>query len=233
MKKPKFGVVVFPGSNCDHDTFYALHKVLDYNVNFLWHKENDLKKSDVIILPGGFSYGDYLRTGAIARFSPIMNAVIEFANNGGYVIGICNGFQILLEAGLLPGVLLKNISLKFVCKDVYLSVENHECNFTKGIETEKLFRIPIAHGEGNYFVSDEKLKELEDNNQIVFKYSSPYGSLSEEFNPNGSVANIAGIINKNGNVLGMMPHPERSCSPVLSRTDGSLIFKALVNNIFN
>ncbi|MCH7721883.1 MAG: phosphoribosylformylglycinamidine synthase subunit PurQ [Bacteroidetes bacterium] len=233
MKKPKFGVVVFPGSNCDNDTFYALHKVLDYNVNFLWHKENDLKKSDVIILPDGFSYGDYLRTGAIARFSPIMNAVIEFANNGGYVIGICNGFQILLEAGLLPGVLLKNISLKFVCKDVYLSVENHECNFTKGIETEKLFRIPIAHGEGNYFVSDEKLKELEDNNQIVFKYSSPYGSLSEEFNPNGSVANIAGIINKNGNVLGMMPHPERSCSPVLSRTDGSLIFKALVNNIFN
>jgi len=233
MIKPKFGVVVFPGSNCDHDAFYALHKVLDYNVNFLWHKENDLKKSDIIILPGGFSYGDYLRTGAIARFSPIMNAVIEFANNGGYLIGICNGFQILLEAGLLPGVLLKNISLKFVCKDVYLSVENHECNFTKGIETEKLFRIPIAHGEGNYFVSDEKLKELEDNAQIVFKYSSPDGSLSEEFNPNGSVANIAGIINKNGNILGMMPHPERSCDPVLSRTDGSLIFKALVNNIFN
>lgn len=233
MKKTKFGVVVFPGSNCDHDAFYALHKVLDYNVNFLWHKENDLKKSDVIILPGGFSYGDYLRTGAIARFSPIMNAVIEFVNNGGYVIGICNGFQILLEAGLLPGVLLKNISLKFVCKDVYLSVENHECNFTKGIKADKLFRIPIAHGEGNYFVSDEKLKELEDNDQIVFKYSSRDGSLSEEFNPNGSVANIAGIINKNGNILGMMPHPERSCDPVLSRTDGSLIFKALVNNIFN
>ena len=233
MKKPKFGVVVFPGSNCDNDTFYALHKVLDYNVNFLWHKENDLKKSDVIILPDGFSYGDYLRTGAIARFSPIMNAVIEFANNGGYVIGICNGFQILLEAGLLPGVLLKNISLKFVCKDVYLSVENHECNFTKGIMAEKFPKIPIAHGEGNYFVSDEKLKELEDNNQIVFKYSSPDGRLSEKFNPNGSVANIAGIINKNGNVLGMMPHPERSCDPVLSSTDGSLIFKALVNNIFN
>ncbi len=233
MKKPKFGVVVFPGSNCAHDAFYALHKVLNYNVNFLWHKENDLKKSDVIILPGGFSYGDYLRTGAIARFSPIMNSVIEFANNGGYVIGICNGFQILLEAGLLPGVLLKNISLKFVCKDVYLSVENHECKFTKGIETEKLFRIPIAHGEGNYFVSDEKLKELEDNDQIVFKYSSGNGSLNEEFNPNGSVANIAGIINKNGNILGMMPHPERSCDPVLLRTDGSLIFKALVNNIFN
>jgi len=233
MIKPKFGVVVFPGSNCDHDAFYALHKVLDYNVNFLWHKENDLKKSDVIILPGGFSYGDYLRTGAIARFSPIMNAIIEFANNGGYVIGICNGFQILLEAGLLPGVLLKNISLKFVCKDVYLSVENHECNFTKEIKTEKFPRIPIAHGEGNYFVNDEKLKELEDNDQIVFKYSSRDGSLSEEFNPNGSVANIAGIINKNGNILGMMPHPERSCDPVLSRTDGSLIFKSLVNNIFN
>jgi len=233
MNKPNFGVVVFPGSNCDHDAFYALHKILDYNVNFLWHKENDLKKSDVIILPGGFSYGDYLRTGAIARFSPIMNAIIEFANNGGYVIGICNGFQILLEAGLLPGVLLKNISLKFVCKDVYLSVENHECNFTKEIKAEKFPRIPIAHGEGNYFVNDEKLKELEDNDQIVFKYSSRDGSLSEEFNPNGSVANIAGIINKNGNILGMMPHPERSCDPVLSRTDGSLIFKSLVNNIFN
>lgn len=233
MIKPKFGVVVFPGSNCDHDAFYALYKVLDYNVNFLWHKENDLKKSDIIILPGGFSYGDYLRTGAIAKFSPIMNAIIEFAHNGGYVIGICNGFQILLEAGLLPGVLLKNISLKFVCKDVYLSVENYECNFTKGIKTEKLLRIPIAHGEGNYFVSDEKLKELEENDQIVFKYSSPDGSLSEECNPNGSVANIAGIINKNGNILGLMPHPERSCDPVLSRTDGSLIFKALVNNIFN
>jgi len=150
MKKPKFGVVVFPGSNCpgsncDHDAFYALHKVLDYNVDFLWHKENDLKKSDVIILPGGFSYGDYLRTGAIARFSPIMNAIIEFANNGGYVIGICNGFQILLEAGLLPGVLLKNISLKFVCKDVYLSVENHECNFAKGIEKELRLRNSLEY----------------------------------------------------------------------------------------
>jgi len=233
MRKPKFGVVVFPGSNCDHDAFYALHKVLEYNVNFLWHKETDLKESDVIILPGGFSYGDYLRTGAIARFSPIMNSVIDFANNGGYVIGICNGFQILLEAGLLPGALLQNISLKFICKDVYLSVENYESNFTKGINDKTVLSLPIAHGDGNYFADESTLKELEDNNRIILTYSSKDGKVSNEFNPNGSLKNIAGIINKNGNVLGMMPHPERSCNPILAKTDGSLIFNALVNNIYN
>lgn len=233
MRKPKFGVVVFPGSNCDHDAFYALHKVLEYDVNFLWHKDTDLKESDVIILPGGFSYGDYLRTGAIARFSPIMNSVIDFANNGGYVIGICNGFQILLEAGLLPGALLQNISLKFICKDVYLSVENYESNFTKGINDKTVLSLPIAHGDGNYFADESTLKELEDNNRIILTYSSKDGKVSNEFNPNGSLKNIAGIINKNGNVLGMMPHPERSCNPMLAKTDGSLIFNALVNNIYN
>lgn len=233
MRKPKFGVVVFPGSNCDHDTFYALHKVLEYNVNFLWHKDTDLKESDIIILPGGFSYGDYLRTGAIARFSPIMNSVIDFVNKGGYVMGVCNGFQILLEAGLLPGALLQNLSLKFICKDAYLSVENYESNFTKGIKDKTVLNLPIAHGDGNYFADENTLKELEDSNQIILRYSSKDGKVSNEFNPNGSVKNIAGIINKNGNVLGMMPHPERSCDPILTKTDGSLIFNALVNNILN
>ena len=233
MRKPKFGVVVFPGSNCDHDAFYALHKVLEYDVNFLWHKDTDLKQCDVIILPGGFSYGDYLRTGAIARFSPIMNSVIDFVNKGGYVIGICNGFQILLEAGLLPGVLIQNISLKFICKDVYLSVENYESKFTNGIKDKIVLNLPIAHGDGNYFADENTLKELEDNNQIILRYSSKDGKVSNEFNPNGSLKNIAGITNKKGNVLGMMPHPERSCNPILAKTDGSLIFNALVNNIYN
>jgi phosphoribosylformylglycinamidine synthase len=232
-KSPKFGIVVFPGSNCDHDAYWVLRKLLGYHTNFLWHKESDLKKSDVIVLPGGFSYGDYLRTGSIARFSPIMNEVISFAKKGGTVIGICNGFQILLEAGLLPGVMLKNNSLNFVCKDVYLSVENRETNFTKGIEAGTILKVPVAHGEGNYFAEDNMLKELVYNNQVVFKYSSRNGEVSENHNPNGSTMNIAGIINREGNVLGMMPHPERSSDPVLKKTDGSLIFKAIANNIFN
>ena len=233
MKNLKFGIVVFPGSNCDHDAYYALNKLLGFKVNFLWHKEADLKESNVIILPGGFSYGDYLRAGAIARFSPIMNSIIEFSNKGGIVIGICNGFQILLEAGLLPGVLLKNISLNFVCKDVYLTIENIDSNFTRGITNKRVLKLPIAHGEGNYFADHDTLNEIMDNNQIVFKYSSVEGNVSEKFNPNGSVENIAGITNKNGNVLGMMPHPERSSDPVLKKTDGRLIFNALANNIFN
>jgi len=233
MSNPTFGVVVFPGSNCDHDAFYSLYKVLGYKVNFLWHKDTDLKKSDVIILPGGFSYGDYLRSGAIARFSPIMGSIIEFAKKGGYLMGICNGFQILVEAGLLPGVLLKNYSLQFVCKDVYLSIENGKCNYTNGIANDTVLKIPVAHGDGNYFVDSETLRIIENNNQIVFKYSESNGSITDEANPNGSVNNIAGIINKAGNVLGMMPHPERSCNPVLKKTDGSLIFNALANNILN
>jgi len=230
--KPKFGVVVFPGSNCDHDAYYSLKKVLDYDVEFLWHKENDLKNCDVIILPGGFSYGDYLRTGAIARFSPIMNSVINFANNGGYVMGICNGFQILLEAGLLPGVMVKNKSLQFICKDVYLSIENNDTIFTRGIENKEILKIPIAHGDGNYFADKETLSSLVENNQIVFKYCSKDGSFEEQYNYNGSLMNIAGIINKEGNVIGMMPHPERCTNPVLGKTDGALIFNSIAKNIF-
>src|SRR4030067_2173371 len=187
--KVKFGVVVFPGSNCDHDAYYSLKKVLGYDVNFLWHKDTDLQNSDVIILPGGFSYGDYLRTGAIARFSPVMNSVISFAVQGGYVIGICNGFQILLEAGLLPGVMLKNKALQFVCKDVYLTVENKDTVFTKGMSLEKKLIIPVAHGDGNYFANEETLKNLIENKQIVFKYSSKNGERKESDNPNGSVMN--------------------------------------------
>ncbi len=231
--KPKFGVVVFPGSNCDHDAYYALKKVIGVDVNFLWHKDTDLKNSDIIILPGGFSYGDYLRTGAIARFSPIMNSVINFSQKGGKIIGICNGFQILLEAKLLPGVLLKNKSLQFVCKDVYLSIENNDSFFTKGLDKNKFYKIPVAHGEGNYFADEVTLKSLVENDQIVFKYSSSDGKIDEESNPNGSLMNIAGIINKEGNVLGLMPHPERSCNPVLGKNDGNLILTAIVNNFMN
>lgn len=230
----KFGVVVFPGSNCDYDAYYALRKILNYDVEFLWHKENNLQQSSVILLPGGFSYGDYLRTGAIARFSPIMNSVINFANKGGIVIGICNGFQILLEAGLFPGVMIRNNSLKFVCKDVYLSVENRETIFSSEISADKrTVKIPIAHGEGNYFADADLLKELEANKQILFKYSDENGNVNDESNPNGSQLNIAGIVNKNGNVMGMMPHPERACDPTLGRTDGQQIFKSIANYILN
>ena len=230
---PRFGVVVFPGSNCDHDAFYSVTKVLGYDASFLWHKDTDLKQSDVIILPGGFSYGDYLRSGAIARFSPIMNSVINFAEKGGIVIGICNGFQILLEAELLPGVMFRNKSLQFVCKDVYLSIENKQTVFTNLVNGQKSLKIPVAHGEGNYFCDAETLKMLQDNDQIVFKYSSPEGIVAKDYNPNGSTKNIAGIINKEGNVLGMMPHPERVCNPILNNTDGQVIFKSIVNHLNN
>lgn len=230
----KFGVVVFPGSNCDHDAYYSLKKVLGYDVEFLWHKETDLKQSSVILLPGGFSYGDYLRTGAIARFSPIMNSVISFANKGGIVIGICNGFQILLEAGLLPGVMIKNNSLKFACKDVYLKTENRDTIFSSEIKKDvSTIKIPIAHGEGNYFADADLLNELEANKQILFRYSDVDGNVNDDYNPNGSQLNIAGIVNKTGNVMGMMPHPERACDPTLGRTDGQLIFKSIANYILN
>lgn len=232
-KKPKFGVVVFPGSNCDYDAFYVLKKIYDFDVKFLWHKDTNLDDSDVIVLPGGFSYGDYLRTGAIARFSPIMNSVIDFANKGGFVLGICNGFQILLEAGLLPGVLLKNNSLQFVSRDVYLSVENNNTLFTKDVNKKSVLKVPVAHGEGNYFTDEDTLSSLVDNNQIVFKYCSRDGEIGQEFNPNGSLMNIAGIINKKGNILGMMPHPERASDPVLKKTDGKFIFDSIGKYIFN
>ncbi len=222
MNKIKFGVVVFPGSNCDHDAYYAAKKIMNQDAEFLWHKELDLKGSDVIILPGGFSYGDYLRTGAIARLSPIMEKVKEFAAAGGIVIGICNGFQVLCESGLLPGVLLQNESLKFVCEDIRLKIENKHSIFTNKIEQEFL-TIPIAHGDGNYFADDKTIEELEKNNQIVFRY--------QDTNPNGSIKNIAGIINKEGNVLGMMPHPERCADTIISNGDGSAIFNSVISNL--
>ena len=225
--KPKFGVIVFPGSNCDHDAYYAVKKVLNNDAVFLWHKETSLQNSDVIILPGGFSYGDYLRTGAIAKFSPIMDEVIKFANNGGIIIGICNGFQVLLETGLLPGVMLKNESLKFVCKNVQLKVTNKNTGFTNMISKD-VITVPVAHGEGNYFADEETLKMLQDNNQIVFQYSDKKGNITKEANPNGSKLNIAGIINKQGNVLGMMPHPERCSDVALGNVDGQMIFNSII-----
>jgi len=231
--KPKFGVVVFPGSNCDHDAYYVVSKIFNCKTNFLWHKESDLQESDVIILPGGFSYGDYLRSGSIARFSPIMNSVIEFADKGGIVLGICNGFQILLEAELLPGVMLKNKSLQFVCEDVYLTTHNYKTVFTNNILQNDVLKIPIAHGEGNYFADKQTIEKLENNNQILFKYSSKDGKLNTEYNPNGSILNIAGITNEQGNILGMMPHPERCCDPLLGKTDGTKIFNSIINTFNN
>lgn len=227
--KPKFGIVVFPGSNCDYDSYYAVKKVLGNDAEFLWHKERDLKNSDVIILPGGFSYGDYLRTGAIARFSPIMDEIISFAENGGTVLGICNGFQILLELRLLPGVMLQNTSLKFICKDSYLKVMNKNTMFSNTIEDD-VIKIPIAHGDGNYFTDEQILQDLEKYDQILFKYSSRKGDISEANNPNGSLNNIAGIINKRGNIMGLMPHPERACDPVLRKIQGQYIFKSIIEN---
>jgi phosphoribosylformylglycinamidine synthase len=224
----KFGVVVFPGSNCDHDAYYAAKKVLGQDAVFLWHKESSLQDADVVILPGGFSYGDYLRCGAIARFSPIMQEVVKFAERGGTVLGICNGFQILVEAGLLPGVLLRNTSLRFVCKYVHLRVENTATRFTGHCTPGQVLAIPVAHGDGNYFTDPETLRELERRGQVVFRYVEPDGTVSEASNPNGSMANIAGIINERGNVLGMMPHPERASDPVLGHTDGQLLFTSII-----
>jgi phosphoribosylformylglycinamidine synthase len=224
----KFGVVVFPGSNCDYDAYFACKKILGQEAVFLWHKEADLQGVDAVILPGGFSYGDYLRCGAIARFSPVMREVVRFAGQGGTVIGICNGFQILLESGLLPGVLLRNASLRFVCKYVQLRVENSSTRFSGLCRTGEVLSIPVAHGEGNYFTDPEALKRLQDNDQIVFRYCDDRGRISEEANPNGSLDNIAGIVNEAGNVLGMMPHPERASDPLLGHTDGQRILRSIL-----
>ena len=229
--KTKFGVVVFPGSNCDHDAYHACKHVLGQEAVFLWHKEADLQDADVIILPGGFSYGDYLRCGAIARFSPVMKEVVRFAANGGTVIGICNGFQILLEAGLLPGVLLRNATLRFVCRYIYLRVDNAETRFTGRCCPGEVLAIPVAHGDGNYFADDDTLRRLEGEGRVVFRYSDREGSVSAGVNPNGSLANIAGIINESGNVLGLMPHPERACDPALGHTDGQKVFRSLVDAV--
>jgi phosphoribosylformylglycinamidine synthase I len=223
----KFAVITFPGSNCDYDCYRAVKDHLKCQVEYIWHRERSLNQCDCVILPGGFSYGDYLRTGAIARFSPIMQEVIEFADSGGPVIGICNGFQILLESGLLPGAMLVNRHLQFICKTVHLKVVNNSLPFTNKLVKNQLIRIPIAHKEGNYFADDHTLRELEDNNQVVFRYSDCDGQVNDDRNPNGSLNNIAGITNKKGNILGMMPHPERAMEELLGSADGSLIFDSI------
>ena len=225
----KFAVLQVPGSNCDQDCGHVLQNVLGHPTRLLWHKENSLGDVDAVIVPGGFSYGDYLRTGSIARFSPVMAAVQEFAEQGGYVLGICNGFQILCEAGLLPGALIRNRSLQFRCEHVYLRVATHDSPFTTGIPEGQLLRIPIAHGEGNYFCAAETLEELEANDQILFQYTDADGDATDYANPNGSVGHIAGICNDSRNVAGMMPHPERAAEPALNETTGRLIFESLIN----
>jgi phosphoribosylformylglycinamidine synthase len=225
----KFGVVTFPGSNCDQDAHFAIRTVGGESVQ-LWHKDTSIPTDlDGIILPGGFSYGDYLRTGAIARFSPIMNEVIRFANAGGLVVGICNGFQILCEAGLLPGALIRNENLSFICKDVHLRVENSETPWTNALSKGTVLRIPIAHGEGRYTASEDVINELESSNRIVFRYVTPSGEDRPEANPNGSMHNIAGIINAAGNVMGMMPHPERAADTLNGGTDGLAVFHSIVS----
>ena len=224
----KFGVVVFPGSNCDADCLHAVRTVLNQPAEFIWHKENSVAGFDCIILPGGFSYGDYLRSGAIARFSPVMEAVIEFANNGGPVLGICNGFQVLLEAGLLPGAMRRNDCLQFRCHDAYLRVENASTPYTNQYQPGQVIKVPVAHGEGNYYCDEKTLQQLKDNQQIVFRYCSAKGEITPEANPNGSVENIAGICNKEGNVLGMMPHPERCAEEILGNAQGALLFQSIL-----
>ena len=225
----KFGVVVFPGSNCDEDLVYVVKEIMGQKVEKLWHKETDLKGCDFIFLPGGFSYGDYLRSGAIARFSPIMNSVIQHADKGGYVMGICNGFQILTESHLVPGALLRNNQMKFVCKNVFIKPEHNNSLVTAQLDLNKGYKIPVAHGEGRYFADEDTLKALQDNDQILFRYSDEHGKISEEANPNGSLLNIAGISNKNKNVFGMMPHPERSADSILGNTDGKALFESILS----
>ena len=224
----KAAVVVFPGSNCDTDCFHALKDVMKTPVEFVWHKEGNLPRVDLVVLPGGFSYGDYLRTGAIARFSPVMKAVKQHADQGRLVIGICNGFQILLEAGMLPGAMLRNRSLSFICKHTWLRVEDTKNPFSSQMKKGQRVCIPIAHGEGNYTCDDETLKRLQEKSQIVFRYSSEEGEVTEEFNPNGSRDNIAGILNEKRNVLGMMPHPERASEEILAYDDGKKIWESLL-----
>ncbi len=227
----KFGVVTFPGANCDYDAYAAVKNILREDAEFLWHKSEDLAGCDVVILPGGFSYGDYLRAGAIAKFSPIMDKVIEFANSGGIVIGICNGFQVLTECGLLPGALIRNRSLRFSCKYVHLRVETTETNFTLDCRKGEILKIPIAHGEGNYYHFGGEIEKLEDNGQVVFRYVDASGNVTDEANPNGSANNIAGIINREGNVLGMMPHPERAVEKILGSSDGVKVLQSVRSSV--
>lgn len=227
----KFGIVVFPGSNCDHDAYHAVKHVVGAQAEFVWHKNTSLGDVDAVLLPGGFSYGDYLRSGAIARFSPVMQAVTRFAQDGGLVIGICNGFQTLCECGLLPGALLRNASLRFVCKPVGLRVERSDTHFTSACETGQVLSMPIAHGEGNYHADPETLDRLEADNRVVFRYCDEDGNVTAASNPNGSRRNIAGIINEGGNVMGMMPHPERHVESLLGSSDGLAIFRSMVGSL--
>ena len=222
----KFGVITFPGSNCDQDMIYVLKDILGQEVEELWHKDTDLKGCDAIVLPGGFSYGDYLRSGAIARFSPVMTAVIAHANKGGFVLGVCNGFQILCESGLLPGALLHNNNQKYICKNVYLKPESNSAKLTEHLDQNKAYKIPIAHGEGRFHASDAVMKELNDNDQVLFRYCDAKGDVNADSNPNGALENIAGITNKAKNVFGMMPHPERAADAKLSNVDGKAIFES-------
>ncbi len=229
--KLKFGIVVFPGSNCDDDVVYVVEDILEQEAVKLWHKETDLQGVHGIIIPGGFSYGDYLRAGALAKFSPIMQSIKEFAEKGGFVFGICNGFQILCEAGLLPGTLLPNDNNKFICKNVYIKVDNRHTMLTNQIDSEYALKIPIAHAEGKYYAEPNVLTEMRKNGQILFRYCDEFGRLSEEFNPNGSIENIAGVCNKEKNVYGMMPHPERAADDELGNTDGLLIFNSILKSL--
>ena len=224
----KFGVVVFPGSNCDHDAFYAIGNVLEKPVEFIWHQSQDLANCDAIILPGGFSYGDYLRTGAIARFSPVMKSIEKFAKSGGLVLGVCNGFQILCEAGLLPGAMLRNSGLRFICRHVYIRVEQTDTPFTNAASKGQILKMPIAHSDGNWTVDESTCAALEKNGQVLFRYTSPDGSKDDAGNPNGAMHNIAGICNRERNVAGLMPHPERAAELALGSADGLVIFRSMV-----
>ncbi|MEW6208591.1 MAG: phosphoribosylformylglycinamidine synthase subunit PurQ [Acidobacteriota bacterium] len=227
----KFGVVVFPGSNCDHDTYHVISKVIGQPVDFIWHRQSAIGEFDAIILPGGFSYGDYLRTGAIARFSPVMGAVKEFASRGGLVLGICNGFQILCEAGMLPGALMRNRDLRFLCQHVNIRVEATDTPFTRDCFRGQVLSMPIAHGDGNYFCDPATLAELQRENRIIFRYSDERGMITEEANVNGSLDNIAGICNRERNILGLMPHPERASEEILCSSDGRIIFRSLADTL--
>ncbi|MEX0994777.1 MAG: phosphoribosylformylglycinamidine synthase subunit PurQ [Balneolaceae bacterium] len=225
------GVIIFPGSNCDHDAYHAMKHVLGADTQFIWHKDTDLSGIDLLIIPGGFSYGDYLRSGAIARFSPVMKVVTNYAAEGRPVMGICNGFQILLEANMLPGAMLYNEKLRFICKDVYIRVENNQTLYTRGLDQGEVLQVPVSHGEGNYFIDEDGLKKLHDQNQVVFRYCNDDGVITKETNINGSVDSIAGICNEKGNIMGMMPHPERAVEKLLGSVDGLKFFKAALHNM--
>jgi phosphoribosylformylglycinamidine synthase len=226
----KCGIVVFPGSNCDHDCYHILKHILQLDVHWIWHKDEALNSFDFIVLPGGFSYGDYLRPGAIARFSPIMKSVIDYANQGGRVLGICNGFQILVESGLLPGVLMDNAGQRFICKDLTICVENNDTPFTSQCANGDVLKIPINHGQGRYFTDNDTLQRMKDNSQVIFRYCDADGNTPDEANPNGSLDHIAGVANEAKNVMGMMPHPERCADPLWPNVDGQMIFKSLIES---